>query len=34
MYKKIISVIFTFIILTCCLGNTIIINKEEKIYKN
>ena len=34
MYKKIISVIFTFIILTCCLGNTIIKNKEEKIYKN
>ena len=33
MYKKIISVIFTFIILTCCLGNTIIKNKEEKINK-
>lgn len=31
MYKKIISVIFTFIILTCCLGNTIIKMKENKL---
>ncbi len=34
MHKKIISVIFIFIIMTCCLGNNTTKNKEEKIYRN